>query len=53
MKKKIKKSLSGMLVVFFLLTFTSPSWCETGFTQKDRELLIELKTRVSEMDKRI
>ncbi len=52
MKKKIKKSLSGMLVLFFLLIFTSPSWCETGFTQKDRELLIELKTRVSEMDKR-
>jgi hypothetical protein len=53
MMKKIKKSLSGMLIVFFLLTFFSPSWCETGFTQKDRELLIELKTRVSEMDKRI
>ena len=42
-----------MLVLFLLLIFTSPSWCETGFTQKDRELLIELKTRVSEMDKRI
>jgi hypothetical protein len=53
MMKKIKKFLSGMLLVFFLLIFTSPSWCETGFTQKDRELLIELKTRVSEMGKRI
>ena len=41
-----------LLIVLFLLTFTVAAWGETGFTQKDRELLIELKTKMEGMDKR-
>ncbi len=52
MKKNRKKSLPGLLILLFLLNFTSASWCQPGFTQKDRELLIALKTRVNEIDKR-
>jgi hypothetical protein len=52
MKKKRKKSLLGLMILLCLLNFTSASWCQSGFTQKDRELLIELKTRVNEVDKR-
>ncbi len=40
------------MVLFSLVTFSTTSWCETGFTQKDRELLIELKTKITEIDKR-
>lgn len=53
MEKKIRKLLPGMLLLFLLLNITPTAWCQTGFTQNDRELLIELKTRVSEMDKRL
>lgn len=53
MKKKVKKPLPVLMVLFFLVAFTTTSWCQTGFTQKDRELLIELKTRMNEIDKRI
>lgn len=41
-----------MLLLFVLLNITPTAWCQTGFTQNDRELLIELKTRVSGIDKR-
>ena len=41
------------MVLFFMAAFSTTSWCQTGFTQKDRELLIELKTRMNEVDKRI
>jgi len=52
MKKKMKKSLTGLMVLFLLLTFTTTSRAQTGFTQKDRDLLIQLQTRVAEMEKR-
>ncbi len=39
-----------MVLVF--VVFNSTGWCESGFTQKDRELLIELRTRMLEIDKR-
>ena len=41
-----------LLLMMFFLLFTSVGWGQTGFTQNDRELLIELKTRLSEIDKR-
>lgn len=41
-----------LLILLSLLTFTASAWCETGFTQKDRELLIELKTKMEGIDKR-
>jgi preprotein translocase subunit SecF len=52
MKKKMKKSLTGLILFILLLTFTTFSRAQTGFTQKDRELLIRLETKVDEMDKR-
>jgi len=52
MKKKMNKSWS--VSMFFLLIVALPyiSMAQTGFTQKDRELLIRLDTKVAEMDKR-
>ena len=52
MKKKMNKSWTVSL--FFLLIVALPyiSMAQTGFTQKDRELLIRLDTKVAEMDKR-
>ena len=52
MKKIMRKSMPALLILLFLLTFTSSAWCQTGFTQKDRELLIELKTKMDGIDKR-
>ena len=40
------------MLLFLLLTFTTISRAQTGFTQKDRDLLIQLNTRVNEMEKR-
>ena len=37
---------------FLLLAFPYLSRAQNGFTQKDRELLIRLDTKVTEMDKR-
>jgi chromosome segregation ATPase len=34
------------------LFFSSIGWGQSGFTQKDRDLLIELRTRMMEIDKR-
>jgi len=45
----MKKLLLALMVA---VVFASVGWCQSGFTQKDRELLIELKTRGQEMDKR-
>ena len=39
-------------VVLFLLTFSFPALAEDGFTKKDRELLIELRVKMGEIDKR-
>jgi hypothetical protein len=54
MQKKMKKSSIGvmLLLLILLLTFTTTSRAQSGFTQKDRDLLIQLNTRVNEMDKR-
>ena len=39
-------------VVLFLLTFSFPALAEDGFTKRDRELLIELRVKMGEIDKR-
>ena len=46
------KPAAALLVLLFLPFFTPTAWSETGFTQKDRELLIELKTKMDGIDKR-
>ncbi|MCX6580481.1 MAG: hypothetical protein NT166_09880 [Candidatus Aminicenantes bacterium] len=53
MRKKIqiRISVAAMLLCFFILTPVLRG--ETGFTQQDRDTLIELKTTVREMDKRM
>ena len=48
----MKKSWPVLMFLFLLLTFPSLCQAQNGFTQKDRELLIRLDTKVSEMDKR-
>ena len=40
------------VVVLFLLTCSFPALAEDGFTKKDRELLIELRVKMGEIDKR-
>jgi len=40
------------MFLIMLLAFSSLSRAQNGFTQKDRELLIRLDTKVAEMDKR-
>jgi Skp family chaperone for outer membrane proteins len=54
MQKKMKKSSIGLmlLLLFLLLTFATTSRAQTGFTQKDRDILIQLQTKVDEMEKR-
>lgn len=44
--------LTKLMIFFFLLMVAAYSYGQQGFTQKDRELLIEMRTRMSEMDKR-
>ena len=41
----------GMSLFFVLLSVNS-GFAENGFTQKDRELLIELRVKMGEIDKR-
>lgn len=41
-----------LLLMSVFLLFNSMGWCQSGFTQKDRELLIELRTTMKEIDKR-
>ena len=38
--------------LLFLVFSVIPAFAESGFTQKDRELLIELKVKIGEIDKR-
>ena len=52
MMNKMKKSWSVLMFFFLLMAFPSLSRAQNGFTQKDRELLIRLDTKVAEMDKR-
>ena len=50
----IMKRLIKISSLFLILTFISAgsSFAQNGFTQKDRDLLIELKVRIGEIDKR-
>jgi len=52
MKKKMCKPVSILWLLLLLPVFTPTAWSETGFTQKDRELLVELKTKMDGIDKR-
>ena len=52
MMKKMKKSWLALLLLILMMSFSSLSRAQNGFSQKDRELLIRLDTKVSEMDKR-
>lgn len=47
----MKKTLA-FLIIFLCSTFMNYSYAEEGFTQKDRELLIELRVTMEEIDKR-
>ena len=47
------KSLLGIVALFLILFSAVSTFAEDGFTQQDRELLIELRVKVQEMDKRI
>jgi len=50
---KIKKFILIILSALFFLSLSSLSTlAEDGFTQKDRELLIELRVKMHEIDKR-
>jgi predicted PurR-regulated permease PerM len=52
MQKKMKKSSIGLMVLLLLLSFTTNSRAQTGFTQKDRDLLIQIHTTLDRMEKR-
>jgi uncharacterized protein YukE len=41
-----------LVFLILMLTLSSLSRAQNGFTQKDRELLIQLNTRINEMEKR-
>ena len=41
------------LVIISLILTAAPAWAADGFTQQDRELLIELSVRVEELEKRM
>ena len=41
-----------VIIVVGLLLVTSPALAQDGFTQQDRDLLVELRVRLEEMDKR-
>ena len=47
----IKKTILFLIISFTFLS-TSVLLAQDGFTQKDRELLIELKVKMGEIDKR-
>jgi len=47
----IKKAILFLIISFTFLS-TSVLLAQDGFTQKDRELLIELKVKMGEIDKR-
>jgi predicted PurR-regulated permease PerM len=52
MMNKMNKSWSVLMFLIMLLALSSLSWAQNGFTQKDRDLLIQLNTRVNELEKR-
>ena len=47
-----QKSMVFFLVAILVFFFSAPARAADGFTQKDRELLITLKVKVEEIDKR-
>lgn len=52
MRKKIQKRISSAALLFIMFIFTPGLYGQTGFTQQDRETLIEMKTTMRELDKR-
>jgi len=53
----MRRLITGTVLFFLVLTAGSilkiePAFAENGFTQKDRELLIKLKVKMVEMEKR-
>jgi peptidoglycan hydrolase CwlO-like protein len=52
MKNNMKIAWPVLVFLILMLTLSSLSRAQNGFTQKDRELLIRLDTKVTEMDKR-
>lgn len=52
MRKKIQNWISTASLLFSFLIFTPALHGQTGFTQQDRETLIEMKTMMREIDKR-
>jgi len=52
MRKKIQNWISTALLLLSFLIFTPALHGQTGFTQQDRETLIEMKTMMREIDKR-
>ncbi|MCU0286281.1 MAG: hypothetical protein MUF15_07760 [Acidobacteria bacterium] len=53
MRKKIQMSVSTAVLLFGVLFFTPGLFSQTGFTQQDREDLIEIKATMKAMDQRI
>lgn len=47
-----QKSIGFFLVAILVFFLSAPARASDGFTQKDRELLITLKVKVEEIDKR-
>jgi len=47
----VKKAVLGSFLIYMICS-GSPALSADGFTQKDRELLIELKVKMGEIDKR-
>ena len=47
----VKKAVLGSFLIYMICS-GSPAHSADGFTQKDRELLIELKVKMGEIDKR-
>ena len=48
----VKKKPIFPLIILFLFLGPFQAFCSDGFTQKDRELLIALKVKMEEIDKR-
>ena len=45
-------SVTALVTALVTTVASAPAWAEDGFSQQDRELLIELRVRLQEMDKR-
>ena len=47
----MRRLITGTALLFLVFSVI-PAFAEDGFTHKDRELLIELKVKMGEMEKR-